>query len=748
MEELKGITQIDFEKIHPRYLKSLDGVSNKIKEEVIELVTSIPFIYNLVRVDRKTISDSPKDKQGKVIVNITEPHLLENTDFFRERAIYFQKHNRYTDIYPNSHPGSDWRKFWDEESRRCLEGHVREDGEWITGEHYWYLNYCRMQVAKAKVLDFANNGNIEADRDEDFPDFWDSDYLYFHYRRQARTRGEHCSLLKTRGRGYSYKGAAVLALPYFHMRGQKTYAFASEGEYLYNDGLLNDKTWNMLNFIDNNTPWTQPRDYKNTEEHKRASYKDPDTNVERGRLNDIMGVTLKNSSQKARGKRGREILWEEFGNFPNGLIAWTIARGSMRQGRKVYGQMTAFGTGGTAGEAFTAMETLFYKPDGYGIYELPNVFDKAANGSTCGLYIGEYLNREYCYDKIGNSDAIKALVEIVTEWGQQDALSIVQFKADYSITPQDACLRIEGSIFPIIDLKEHLSTIMPNYRSFISHHHIGKIVLDTHGNASWSNDSVNVPIHEFPLKDNKNKEGAVEIFKMPVKLSNGSIPHGRYIAAADPYDHDSSTTNSLGSIYIMDTFTDEIVCEYTGRPATADAFYDIVYRLLRFYNATCLYEAFNTGMFGYFDKKNALYLLADNPRILKQMDYIKGEQVGNKKKGYPPSIQVNAWGRRLLRDWLISAPTVIDEENPHQTNLHRFRSIGGIKELIGWNSDGNFDRVSALQALMIYREERAKYVIDMEEEPVNLNDYFIRNYKPAKDRFAIAIEHYKKQLPK
>lgn len=1125
MEEKKEHSQIDFENIHPRHLQFLDGVPDKIREEVMELVTSIPFIYNLVRRDRKTVLDLPKDKQGRVVVNITEPHVFENMDFFRERALYFQKHGRYTDIYPNNHPNSEWMKFWTEEQRRCLEGYVRSDGEWITGEHYWYLNYCPILIVVSEGEDTGKN--VSGIRTENFPEFWDGDYLYFHYRRLAREQGLHCNVLKTRRRGYSYKGAAVMTLPYFHMRNQKCYAIASEGEYLYVDGLLNDKTWNMLSFIDNHTPWTQPRDYKDTDDHKRASYKDPATKTERGRKNEIIGVTLKNNTQKARGKAGINVLWEEYGVMPDGLTSWTIALGSMKQGRKVYGQMCSFGTGGTAGPAFEAMETLFYRGDSYDILMLDNVFDRAALGSKCALYIGEYLNREFCYDKNGNSHPIKALVEIVTEWKKRDPIAITQFKADYSITPQDACLKKEGTIFPVVELKEHLSTITPNYRSFIAQHYLGELSIEPSGVVTWRNSPTAAPIHEFPIKDNKNKQGAIEIFKQPVTLNSGGITPGRYIAGCltpgekvmtneglmnvedvtlshklinkegdlvdiinlqryevkneatfnikvsntfrrtnftkehpiyvsdditgytsikksvrenlpqrykklnfefkkadelkvkqwikvpniykkeidsteipsliinktnisgcaqlwwfiglwlgdgwisrnrisiafnskeleyinytkqiitnifnapfhervrdncveisfnnkelssyltlncglkaqnkrlkewmkyipnalkqelllgylasdgciskdsrelynmefvsislellediqdisfslgmvsslsklrnasehkfrdnlyktketyhlrfghnetikfakwsqgftgtlklkkielnnlkpnlrkqpncgcfidedfiyfqiteiqknqytgvvynfecethtfmchhitthncDPYDDDSSTTNSLGSLLLMDTFTDEIVCEYTGRPYTAEEFYQNVYKVLKYYNATCLYESFNKGLFAYMDKKRSLYLLADNPKILKQMDYIKGDFHGNKAKGYPPSKPVNNWGRRLAADWLVSAPLINDEESPDLSNLHKIRSIGLIKELIGWNSDGNFDRVSALQALMIYREERSKYTVNVEEE-VDYNDYFMRNYKPTRER--------------
>ena len=115
------------------------------------------------------------------------------------------------------------------------------------------------------------------------------------------------------------------------------------------------------------------------------------------------------------------------------------------------------------------------------------------------------------------------------------------------------------------------------------------------------------------------------------------------------------------------------------------------------------------------------------------MDYIKGDFSGNKSKGYPPSKPVNSWGRRLFADWLISSPLIRDEEKSDQCNLHKLRSIGLIKEAIGWNSDGNFDRISALQALMIYREERSEYNVSVIEE-VDTDNFFFKNYKPTRDK--------------
>src|SRR3990167_871469 len=385
------------------YFRQIEEIEDeRLKGNIVEFISSVPFAYSFISRHRKRTKDLEKDSRGRVKVNIINPHVLENMDYFRERALFYKEHSRYTDLYPSNHPQSEWMQFWLEEKRRCVEGHIRDsDGEWITGYHYWYLNYCPIQIAVSKNADTGED-TIAGERVEEFPLLWDSDYIYFHYLEQARDKGKHGALLKTRGRGYSFKGGAILSNNYFlEKKGTKAYAMASMEEFLTTDGLLN-KTWDILNFVDNNTAWTQPRDYADLDLHKKASYKDPETKTEKGKLTEVIGVTLRNDPNKARGKRGRVILWEEAGKFPGLLTSWTIAKGSMQQGRTVYGQMVAFGTGGTEGADFEAMEALFYDPESYGVLALPNVFDKNQEKVKCSLYIGEYLNREFCYDNNGN----------------------------------------------------------------------------------------------------------------------------------------------------------------------------------------------------------------------------------------------------------------------------------------------------------------------------------------------------------
>ena len=177
--------------ITEKLLEKLDANS---KAEFYDILERIEFVKRLVSSTRQRASDRPRDSKGRIKVDIVNPHILENMEFFTERAKYFQEHGVYTHLYPNKNPNSEYRKFWDEEKRRCIEGYIREsDGEWITGYHYFYLNYSPIEIVeelKEEVingtltttqLEEAVEGGIRSERVQDFPRIWDGDYLFFHY---------------------------------------------------------------------------------------------------------------------------------------------------------------------------------------------------------------------------------------------------------------------------------------------------------------------------------------------------------------------------------------------------------------------------------------------------------------------------------------------------------------------------------------------------------------------------------------
>jgi hypothetical protein len=179
-------------------------------------------------------------------------------------------------------------------------------------------------------------------------------------------------------------------------------------------------------------------------------------------------------------------------------------------------------------------------------------------------------------------------------------------------------------------------------------------------------------------------------------------------------------------------WTDKIVAEYTGRPQLADEFYETCLRLTTFYNAQANYENNLKGLFSYFNNNNALHLLADSPDILRDMEIVKANLFGNRSKGTRTTAEVIKLGKTLQRQWMLSPYTEerYDEDTKEHKeytipNLRRIRSIGYIKECIAWNPDINTDRVSAMDMVMILREDRAKFTEAFEESRVeNTDTYF------------------------
>lgn len=651
------------------------------------------------------------DKFGRYVIDLQKPHKLKNMNYFRQAAIFFEKHGKYTDLPYNPHPESDYMKFWREEQRRCRDGLVREDGEWISGYNYFYWNYAPIWLTVDKEDEKEDATKKRSERVYKFPRVWDSDYHFFHYLEQAEQYGNHACVLKTRGRGYSYKASSMLARNFFHFPGSNSFAFAFEKEFLTKDGLLS-KAWDTLDWVDKHTPWRKLRQKIDREMHKKASYIESKTGNEKGYKSEIMGVSLKDDPDKARGKRAKLILWEEMGKFPGLLKAWNVALPSVGQGRSTFGLMVAFGTGGTEGANFQGAQELFYNPKGYGIHPVKNMWELGREQTECGWFVPEYYNREHCYDGDGNSDIDKALDEIYHDRklrieNTSDPFAIVIEKAERPCNPDEAIMRTEGTVFPIHKLKEQLATIESDPAKWIDTIDVGDLIKKD-GNLIWKYTDDH-PVRDFPVKDNKFKKGAIEIFEHPQTYDRGGVPRGLYIAGCDPYDDDESITNSLGSVFIMNTLTDRIVAEYTGRPDTAKEFYEKVLRLCKYYNAILNYENNKKGLYAYFEQKNSLYLLADNPQILKDMEIQRMYDRGNKAKGTAATLQVNQWARQLIKAYLIDQ--AYNKEDAE--NYEVFRSIPALKEMILWNSDGNFDRVSALGMLMILREDRWRHKDDV-----------------------------------
>ena len=733
----------------------------EVKAEFYEFLETVPFIKwliqpenvrgfakDLTRWDRpNNLKDRKESSTGKIYVDITKPHILENMDFFRERAIFFDKYGRYTDITPNPNPKSDYAKFWRNELKRWKEGLVREsDGEWIPGGLYFYWNYCPIWLVEEN-----KNSDTEGSRQRKFPKPWLGDYLFFHYMEQARNNGEHVKMLKTRGVGASFKMGSLSPrnMYIFPGSGNPNFHLASDKTFLTGDKGVFGKVVDTLDWIADNTPLPKLRLVNGLKSMEiQLGYQD-EYGVRKGLLSSVYGISLKDNPDKARGIRGPLIHYEEDGLFPHLESAWNINRKAVEDGKVAFGQMVALGTGGVEGGDFAGAEKLFYNPTVYKIYGIPNVYDKNSTGKTlCGFFWGAYLNRKGCYDlDNGEPDVTKALMEIIinrvkTRASATDSKTITQNMAEEPVTPQEAVMRIEGTVFPVADLKDYLGEISSNTLKFTSSHYVGNLIINSHGEVEFRSDSTVYPVRDFPALD--NKKGAVEVFELPKKTKDSF----RYISGVDPYDDDIvEYSDSLGSVFVFDRYTRRIVAEYTGRPGSANEFYEIVYRLARFYNATIMYENNKKGLYAYFNNvKGAITMLADTPEILTDKQLSKPKSVsGNVSKGINATSAINSYGLRLQADWMVEtaySDEFIDQgedetdNKPIIPNFRKIRSIGYIKEAVAWHPKINADRVSAMNMVMIYDVELAQYNdFNSTKNKTNsaFNDFFNKIYPMNND---------------
>lgn len=727
----------------------MNTLPQEVQEQLLEILTTVEFVKRLISPNRPYARDLPRDEKGRIIVDITNPHIIEDADYFRQPALHFLKYGCYTFLKPNSNPNSEFRRHWDEEKRRCYEGYVREsDGEWVTGFNYWFMNYCPMMVNK------LIEGRKKAIRTEAFPFFFEGIYWRFHYLWQAREGGKHAIELAKRGCAKSYSLAAIMSHNLILGESEEsnrrviTVLTAYQKEYLKDDkdGTLS-KFKPSINFSFANTPFPHLM-LKNSpnEMSWQMGYKD-EYGVEKGSLNQVLAVSAKDDSEKLRGKRGW-ILFEEMGSFKGLLSLYDITRKSVEDGDYTFATMYLVGTAAESESDFSSAKTLLYNPDGYNILSIDNVFDRPKQGKPkFGFFFPSYINRAGCYNKDGVSDVVKALIEILIARYKAkysaDPKSVLRVIAEDPITPAEAIIKVKAAYFPITALTERLSQLDQDVHAY-DDVYIGKLVQNSNG-VEFTPTS-DIPIRKFGVEN--DTPGAIEIFEMPEKDRSGKVPHTRYIIGHDPVDNDQAESSSLSSTFVLDLWTDKIVAEYTGRQSFADDNFEIVRLLCLFYNAKCLYESNKKGIFAYFSKMNCTHLLADTPEFLRDKQLIKYSSFGSNAKGVNASAAINAYANNLIRDWLMKPVTIIqnvDGEDVEVTvyNLNFLRNRALIEELIAFNPEINVDRIRALGMVMLYREE--KMVLyqgnpsrDSEEVPKDYlgNDkFFTENYRAVQVPF-------------
>lgn len=459
-----------------------------------------------------------------------------NSDKFRQAALFFKEHGQYT-LAPRG--TTDYIQYWERETDRCLNGYVAPDGDAITGYHYFYLNYSPiMKLEEVEYIDRNGDKRIRRERIFDFPSFWDYDYYYYNAIEQAEDVGKHMAVLKSRQRGYSFKGASMLVRNYELIPGSKNFAVASEQAFLTGDGLLT-KAWQIMDFCDKHTAWAKKR-LSDTRLERESGYIVTDefgNKTKQGYQSLIRGITLKNDLERIRGTRGKLVLWEEGGKFPGLLTAWRIEQPSVEtDDGKAFGLMVAYGTGGTEGGSFDGLKELFYKPDAYNVLGFPNIWDDNASETKCGFFVPSWSNmeslddegRQRFMDKNGNSKKELAIQELINQRnkikdGGASQTSIDRFISERPLKPQEAVLELGKNIFPRKLLMDQLTRIRTN-KKLQSMKHIVDLSWGENGQVI-ATEKKSGDITTYHLKKDDKPNGSVVIWEYPVK----DPPFGLYI---------------------------------------------------------------------------------------------------------------------------------------------------------------------------------------------------------------------------
>lgn len=410
----------------------------------------------------------------------------------------------------------------------------------------------------------------------------------------------------------------------------------------------------------------------------------------------------------ANGTRPNRVFIDEVGFMNNILETWgaveaTQAAAEFRR-LCIYGM----GTGGlTSGGAALYAQEIFYNPEQYNCISFDD--DWEGKGKIC-YFVPAYKALNIFKEgenKISNEE--KALEYILEEREEaKSASSRTKLQAtiiNKPIKPSEIFLRLDGNFFPTADLNSRLSDIEAHATTLNSTYKVRFNLLA--GKPQMAIDSDKRPIRDFPLRKGISMDACIELYELPKKDNSGDTMYGRYIAGWDPIDTDDNTDihQSLQSVFIMDSWTDRIVAEYTARTYLVEEFYEQARRLLLFYGAICNYENKIKGPYAYFKNKNSLHLLCETPEILKDQNIVKGSMVGNKSLGTATNEHVIGYGLRLILSWLEKQ--AYDKDDGIR-NVELLESPALIKELVMYTKDINVDRVMAMIMVMILKEDRAR----------------------------------------
>lgn len=746
--------------IHAYWKNSCDGINAAPENKWGYKRGDIPFIDYLCEdkskypkasegisyITNKPLYDPDNDfligNSGGILMNIN--FIVINIERLSKAADTFDEYGTYCDYDPST-PA--YESFWQRETSRRKKGvfikaklyykdipkffdanTTDEERESllqplrITGAHYTYLNYGRIERTPndKERARLKREGAEHVETVMGFPRYWDGDYWNFKIDEFIANNKFHLTKAKARRKGFSYKRGSQAANTINLFPNVTVTLAADQLAYLTDKGATTFMAKKCLDHFEEHTFWK--RGYiSEAIDDILMGYRVSTKGLKNfGWLSNLYSVAIGKNESAAVGKKAIEIDFEEAGKCPNLQKALDVTLSNTESGAISVGTIRVYGTGGTKGANWAAFSKAFYNPKMNKMLCMENVWDINKRHEVCGFFFPQVWDCEP-YVERGNSIIFTAYAwdkqDKENHFHNNDSETHIIYKAQRANTPAEAFINTTENMFASPELNLHVSDLInDNATRFFQD---GWIVVNDLGN---SNKAEFIPkaecikrdifgkgrFHEFvnqvPHGSRDDTHGCVRMYYRPF-LVNGEVPKDLYFVSVDAYkvdkaQKDVTDKHSLYSAQVWmrsNTITPYpnqklLVCEYIGRLDTMEQNDIVTMGMCLMYNAECCPEA-GTGetVSNFIKYKLRRYLMLDptnaNTRKLtnpNNNDY--GIVIGDSDKKYN--------GLRMLKEFIYEPLSYTADGKP----IRRLKSISSVRLLLEcqrFTAEGNFDHISA-----------------------------------------------------
>lgn len=679
---------------------------------------------------------------GGFLMNIRPGWKFINTHLFQEAANYYKKNNEtYTPYKVDSIPHRQFRKR--EQYRRkhgfeapCLmDPHGTIHNVRITGNHYNFLNYTRMEQLDESTIQRGVTNT--AKKHYDFPKFLDAQFWFFHILEFAENNGYHVIIDKTRRGGFSYINASTCANRINAYSRKVAINVAVDKKYLTQRGGLTNFAINNLKFYEEKTPFKRGI-FSTVNTDFRLGYKlSSGIEADNSWSSALLSVSAFNNPDCAIGKDAVEVNVEELSTMENFDAFMEVTEPAMRTGAYTTGILKCWGTA-TSGD-MSVFEANFYNPKAYHFMPFENVWDTDMRGEICGYFkpycwgLQGEIDGEFGVDKDGNSNIevslkIAAQERVHKKESSKTYAEYINYLGQYALFPAESFSSATENIFSSEELTawETRLRIEDVFRFYVDgwlFKEGSKVVFKTNERIRKEGGKAYDYIQGVPRRGNEDPHGCIRIWFMPEyeeyyddnlgRMVKG-IPKGKYSATYDPVGVDKekkeiTNKHSHNSIMIWENpnerngFKQKLVATYYGRPDRLEEADECFLNLCIFYNivGTAGVETNRGETVSNFRKwgetrrleHEPLYVW--DPTIKGKVSTSYGYNIGAGDK------KLN--GLRLLKEMLYEEVGKKEDGSPKRM-FEYILDYQTILELKKWNAEGNFDRVSQMIIRAIQRK--------------------------------------------